>query len=415
MHQQSRSRGDRTARRRLAPAAFASLAAAALAATLAVAVASAHMRRHDRDHGVIPAAAGVVEATPSAGATSFTIELRDGSSDTIDVSGSTTYLERGAGTASLDDVQQGDLVAVFGTASGSTVTATEVVIAVPRSAGGQQPAAAGIVQGDPTGDTFTIKVRGGATDTVDVSDSTTYYERGKAGASLSDVTSGELVCVFGSISSGTITASSVVIHRDFHRGFALGGVVQATPGANASSFTIETRAGTTVTVDVTGDTRYFERGSGSVTLASVVGGDVVGVFGQLSSSDTITARAVVIASPPTTGGNYATAGTVQTSPSDGDFVIETCDRSQLTVDTTGATQFIVWGSTGASIDDVKPGEDVAVFGTLSGQTLTATQVVIGGDERAHPGYFSGARGRPGDADGNGRGRFGGRRHWWRHR
>ncbi|HEX2702830.1 MAG TPA: hypothetical protein VHM72_05305 [Solirubrobacteraceae bacterium] len=368
---------------------------AALAATLAAVSASAHVKRDGLGHGVIPAAAGVVTATPGTGATSFTIELRGGTTETVDVSGSTTYLEHGTSSASLSDLQKGDLVAVFGTTSAGSVAATEVVIAVPRGTSTPALATVGVVQGAPSVGSFTITTRGGVTETVDVGATTTYYERWLPGASLTDVTSGELVAVFGSTSGTTVTASTVVIHHGFRRGFAIAGTVEGTPGPTATSFTIQTRGGGTETVDVTGSTLYFERGTGQVTLASVASGDIVGVFGVPSSSSTVTALAVIVASPPSSTGTFATAGTVQTVPSGGDFVIETCNHTQVTVDTNSATTFVERGVSGLSIDAVKPGEDVAVFGSLSGQTVTATQVVIGGNERAHPGHFVAGAGQQG--------------------
>jgi hypothetical protein len=393
MHQPPTTPRGSSRPRRVASAVLVAGALAALTATLAAASASAHVRHSGLGHGVIPAAAGLVTATPSAGDTSFTIELRGGATETIDVGGSTTYLERGAPSASLSDLQKGDLVAVFGTTAGGSVTATEVVIAVPRDAAVPGLATVGIVQGAPSGDSFTIATRGGVTETVDVTATTTYYERWLPGASLADVTSGEIVAVFGSTSGTTVTASAVVIHRGFRRGLGIAGVVQGTPGSTATSFAIETRGGGTETVDVSPSTLYFEQGTGKVTLASVLSGDIVGVFGIRSGASTVTALAVIVASPPPSSGTFATAGAVQTNPSGGDFVIETDTRTQVTVDTAPATTFVERGATGVSIDDVKPGEDVAVFGTLSGQTVTATQVVIGGDERAHPGYFVGPGGQ----------------------
>jgi hypothetical protein len=95
------------------------LGTAGLLAGALTATASAHFGHHG-DHHVIPAAAGVVQTTPGAGATSFTIQTRGGSTETVDVGGSRTYLERGMSSASLTDVAQGDLVAVFGTVSGTS-------------------------------------------------------------------------------------------------------------------------------------------------------------------------------------------------------------------------------------------------------------------------------------------------------
>jgi hypothetical protein len=96
-------------------------------------LAAAHPR-HDPDGRAVPATAGVVQATPGSAATSPTIKTRNGVDETIDVSPTaTTYVERGQTNASLSDVQAGDLVVVFGTLDGSTVTATQVIISPGHS------------------------------------------------------------------------------------------------------------------------------------------------------------------------------------------------------------------------------------------------------------------------------------------
>lgn len=403
MHKLAKSRRRLPVNRRvLAPGGFvlAALVATALSGAFGPASAAAHVGHDGLGRGVIPAAAGIVQTAPSGTSSNntFTITVRGGTTETVDVSASTTYLERGAPSASVSSIASGDLVAVFGTSSGSTVTATQVVIAVPRGVGGaQNPAAAGVVQSAPPPgpDSFTIQTRGGTTETVDVnSGSTTYVERGVASPTLANVTPGDLVAVFGTSSGSTVTATLVVIWNGMHHGFAVAGIVQGTPGAD--SFTIETRGGVSETVDVSPSvTRYFERGVPNASLGDVANGDRVGVFGTISGS-TVTATAVVIAAPPVTAANFATAGTVQTTPASGSFVIETCSHTQVTVDVTGATTYVERGVASPTLANVAVADDVAVFGTTSGSTVTATQIVIGGNERAQPGHFGGGRGGRGN-------------------
>ncbi len=57
---------------------------------------------------------------------------------------------------------------------------------------------------------FTVE-SGSTTVTVDVSDSTTYFDPGVTSPSISDVTVGEHVAVFGSETSGSVAATSVAI------------------------------------------------------------------------------------------------------------------------------------------------------------------------------------------------------------
>ena len=70
---------------------------------------------------------------------SFTIETSDGSTDTVEVSPSTTYSRARPVPGETDpdprDVAPGDYVGVSGTLSGTTVTATNVVISTPQAGG----------------------------------------------------------------------------------------------------------------------------------------------------------------------------------------------------------------------------------------------------------------------------------------
>jgi hypothetical protein len=202
---------------------------------------------------------------------------------------------------------------------------------------------------------------------------------------------------------------------------AAAGIVEGTPGSD--SFTIAERGGATETIDVSGSTVYLERGVTAASLTNVAAGDLVAVFGTLSS--TVTASEVVIlASPPTT--TFVAAGTVQTTPASGSFVIETSSQVQLTVDVSDSTTYVERGSTSASLADVAITDDVVIFGTISGSTVDATQVVIGGNEPDRPGHFggggsTGSSGTTGITGSTGDGGWGGHhrhhghhRHRWHH-
>ena len=173
-----------------------------------VAAASAAPSHHGHGLGGGPVAAGTVASVPADNA--FTITTHAGTTLTVDVTTSTTYVERGVSSPSLADVTQGALVALFGTISGTTVSATEVSIWVPKVAS-NQPVAAGTVASVPADNAFTITTHAGTTLTVDVTASTTYVERGVSSPSLADVTQGALVALFGTISGTTVSATEVSI------------------------------------------------------------------------------------------------------------------------------------------------------------------------------------------------------------
>ncbi|MGD0218875.1 MAG: hypothetical protein ABSC73_00180 [Acidimicrobiales bacterium] len=352
------------------------------AAFTGVAAGSVRPLHHPRGLGGRPAAAGTVAAPPADNA--FPMMTRLGATLTVDVTASTTYVERGVSSPTLADVTQGELVAVFGTLSGTTVTASEVVNWMPRG-GGFQPAAAGVVAAPPADNAFPITTRSGVTLTVDVTASTTYAERGVSSPTLADVTQGELVAVFGTISGTTVTASEVgIVPRRPNHGFATAGVVQATP--TSAGFTVLTWNGTTMIVDVTTSTTYFERGVSTASLADVTQGGFVGVFGTISGT-TVTAVEVVIV-PPRPNHGFATAGVVQATPTSAGFTVLTWNGTTMTVDVTASTTYAEYGVSAPSIANVLQGEFVGVFGTTSGTTVSASEVVIVGS-RAHGLFGSG--------------------------
>ena len=75
--------------------------------------------------GTPPAAMGTVK---SVGNGTFTITTRDGTTVTVNVSGTTTYLDQGVTSPTIANVTVGEHVAVFGTDTSNTVTASKVAI-----------------------------------------------------------------------------------------------------------------------------------------------------------------------------------------------------------------------------------------------------------------------------------------------
>jgi preprotein translocase subunit YajC len=168
--------------------------------------------------GAPPAAFGTVA---SVGADTFVVTTIDGTKVTVDVSGTTTYVDPGVTTPSFTDVKVGDHVAVFGTDSSNTVTANKVALGGPdgggpggfgghRGFGGTPPAAVGTVASVGT-NTFVVTSPDGTKVTVDVGSSTSYMEFGKTSASIADVTVGAHVAVFGTNANNTVTATTVGI------------------------------------------------------------------------------------------------------------------------------------------------------------------------------------------------------------
>jgi hypothetical protein len=144
----------------------------------------------------VPTIAGTVTDVSSSG---FTVKLRDGSSKTVTVSGSTSFLV-GTAKSSKADLSVGARVQVEGT-DGTPFAATVVHI-VPDVRIGKVTAT--------TSTTITIEVRGGKTTTIHVDAATTYKILRTTTAKLSDVTVGMYVSAQGlSRADGSLDATSV--------------------------------------------------------------------------------------------------------------------------------------------------------------------------------------------------------------
>lgn len=242
---------------------------------------------------------------------------------------------------------------------------------------GVTPAVAGTVEGNPSGSSFEVKTRGveGRTYAVTVSPSTTYLERDVEKPSLANVTNGELVVVFGSVSGTSVQAAQVAIfpaaHAQHQRPAAVG-VVQGEP-AN-ESFEITTPRVQSETVHVSASTVYYERAVEKPSLANVKNGEMVVVFG--SASEGSVAASTVVIGPAVTHDDFAVAGTVKEAPSSHSFVIGTPQGSTYTVDVSKATLYDERGVAKPSLEDLKSGDYVVVFGTVSGSTVNAERVLL---------------------------------------
>lgn len=238
-----------------------------------------------------PAVSGTVATAPASATGSFTVTAHGGVTWTVDLTGATTYTERGVTSPGYANVVVGDSVVVFGTSAGTdAVTAGSVAIM-------QHAAVVGTVATAPTGATgsFTVNAWKKQTVTVDLGGSTTYTERGVTSPDFSDVVVGDEVVVYGtSTGSDTVTASSVfIIQRP-----AVQGTVATAPTSATGSFTVTGWNHQTWTVDLSGSTTYTEWGVTSPDYSDVSVGDLVVVYGTSAGSDTVDAGTVVIMSLP---------------------------------------------------------------------------------------------------------------------
>jgi hypothetical protein len=151
-----------------------SLSAVALALLTAEGPAAAHERTSSPD------LRGRVTSVASG---DFVLQKYDGTTETVDTTDATTYSEPGSSIAP-PGVYDGENVAVMLEPTASSPTATNVVV-FPEELGGRVTTLAGW--------TVTLTNKRG-TETVVVSPSTKYYEKGASPTAVSD---GEVVTVFG--------------------------------------------------------------------------------------------------------------------------------------------------------------------------------------------------------------------------
>lgn len=147
---------------------------------------------------VVPTVAGVVTGLTD---TTITITARDGTSQTIRTTGSTTYrVGDGAGTRA--DVTVGARIVAAGErGSDGTLTAATVVVVLPRLGG---------TVAAKTSDSITVERRNGTTVVAHVSAATKIVVRGVDNATLADVEVGMRIVVLGrQRADGSIDAAEI--------------------------------------------------------------------------------------------------------------------------------------------------------------------------------------------------------------
>jgi hypothetical protein len=237
----------------------------------------------------------------------FVLQTFNGSKVTVRVTGSTTYRDRAISTAAgFSDVKVGETVAVQGSSSNGTETATSVLIlgagggfGLGGPGGGFGGGTVGRVTSvDSSKGTFVLRTFTGSTVTVRVTGSTTYRDPAATRPGFSDVKVGETVSVRGTTSGGVETATSIVIGGAGGRG-GLGGPSGGTVGkvssvdSNRRSFELKTAAGATVTVEVTAKTIYRDSSVAKAGFSDIKVGENVAVIGS-TTKGVETASTVII-------------------------------------------------------------------------------------------------------------------------
>lgn len=163
-----------------------------------------------------PQVSGTVASVASS---SFTVTTRSGQTATVKVTSATKF--SGTGITGLSSLKKGTVVAVYGTGTSSSITATRVsgfagggrggFPGGGRFAGGG-PGAFGTITSIGSG-SFTVSSRSGTAETVDVTSATTYSDSSGTLSGLSALKTGEDVIVEGSTSGSVVKATAVRVFQ----------------------------------------------------------------------------------------------------------------------------------------------------------------------------------------------------------
>gem|GEM_PF-3946920 len=180
-----------------------------------------------------------------------------------------------------------------------------------HSATGAHPGVAGTVQsvdgsstagscGSSGGTGFTVEPWKSSSPTwsVVVGSGTTFYEGGTGSASFADLCVGDWAGALGATSGTTVTANKVWFSPPLVSGRVAsvnGDTSTSSCGSSGAtgSFTLTAQKGATLTVDVTGTTKFTERDLSPATFANVCVGTGLTAFGTKTGT-TLSATSVVI-------------------------------------------------------------------------------------------------------------------------
>ncbi|HET8581201.1 MAG TPA: DUF5666 domain-containing protein [Candidatus Paceibacterota bacterium] len=167
---------------------------------------------------------GIFGTVQSVNGTTIIVAGKDGTTYTVDASAA-TVTAFDAGTKRMTEstpgsIAAGDMVAVMGTVSGTSVTASRIMDGMPPAGMGMamrgsfDPAITGTVSAI-SGTTITLTGRNGGTFTVNAASTTirSFSAGGNApaAASLSDIAIGDTISVRGPITEASLTADRLTI------------------------------------------------------------------------------------------------------------------------------------------------------------------------------------------------------------
>ena len=238
-----------------------------------------------RIHGVVKSLAG----------SSLTITLKNGTTATVTLNGSTVYYVNGAKAAARPTFTTNERVHVLAQKQSD---GSYVALAVAVGHGAKHARNGGLVAGTVksfAAGSLTILRKDGSTVTVTLNGQTKYVVNGAVAAAPPAFSNGEAVRVrVQKQADGSLVALAVAtgtFTKPVHTGARIGGTVS---GSTATSLTVTLKNGSSVTVTLNGNTKYIVNGAQNASPPAFSKGQQVRVLAQKQSDGSYLALVVSV-------------------------------------------------------------------------------------------------------------------------
>ncbi len=301
---------------------------------------------------ILPSAMGVITAVGSG---SITVLQSDGTAVTVDVTSLTTV--HGASSGAV-----GQEVQVFGAESSGVVTATTINVQPVAPAGPAMPVATGVITAVGSG-SITVLQGDGTAVVVDMTSGTVVH-------GASSVAVGQEVQIFGTESSGVITATTINVQPVAPAGPAMPVVTGVITAVGSGSITVLQGDGTAVVVDTTSSKvgrGPMGKGKGNTELRV---GEMVQVQGTEMDGSVVATSIDIVGSPAVPAGPAMPVVTgVIIAVGSGSITVLQSDGTVVMVDTTSSKVGRGPMGKGKGNTELRVGEDVAVSETAGGTMI----------------------------------------------
>lgn len=298
----------------------------------------------------------------SVNGASFVLATKQRGSQTVNTTSTTVFKEKGQTSISMSNVTVGENVTTSGVwdSTNSTVAASTVTIVVKNGTvtGVFQSVAGEIIS-------MTAKNSSSTVYSVDATNAKLVRRFGAA-MQLSDMQAGDILTVTGIINGTQITAKTI---RDQSLQAHNGTFVGTVTAVNGSSFTLQSKARGTQTINTTSAT-IFREGTASTSLSNIAVGQtvtVVGVWDRTNSNVTATRVTIKVSSLSITGVLQSLSGSI--------LSVTTASSTVYSVDATNARITYKGGRKG-NVSILQIGDSLSIYGkSVSGSTSITASLV----------------------------------------